>query len=67
MGKEEQLLEKEEEKSDSKSLNDLFGMDFKEDGNWTATNMNPTQAYRKLNRHERRQRAAIERLNSKKY
>lgn len=63
MDKEEQLLEETQKITieEPKSLNELFGLDFKENGDWTATNMNSTNVYRRLNRHERRQQKAIER------
>lgn len=48
-----------EEKTE-KSLNDLLGMNFNDDGSWTAKDLGNTPMYRKLNRKERRKQKAIE-------
>ena len=51
-------IKETEEQKEEKSLQDLLGMQFKEDGSWIAGN---SPIMRKLNRKERRKRDALER------
>ena len=56
----EETKENEEQKEE-KSLSDLLGMQFKEDGSWIAKDTGNSPIMRKLNRKERRKRDALER------
>ena len=47
-------MESIENKENSKSLSDLLGMQFKDDGTWSAKDVGQTTLYRKQNRKERR-------------
>lgn len=50
-----------------KSLSDVLGMNFKEDGTWEAKDIGNTPTYRKLNRKERRiQKATLKKLVKRK-
>ena len=42
--------ENDEVEVKEKSLSDVLGMDFKEDGSWTANDIGNTPMYRKMNR-----------------
>lgn len=50
-----------EEQKEEKSLSDLLGMQFKEDGSWIAKDIGNSPIMRKLNRKKRRKRDALER------
>jgi hypothetical protein len=60
------MTEETKNEKEEKSLNDLLGMDFKEDGSWTAKDLGNTPIYRKLNRKERRTQRAMQRKINKK-
>ena len=47
-------MESIENKKNLKSLSDLLGMQFKDDGAWSAKDIGQTKVYRKQNRKERR-------------
>lgn len=59
--------ENDEVEVKEKSLSDVLGMDFKEDGSWTANDIGNTPIYRKMNRKERRiQKATLRKLAKRK-
>lgn len=56
-----------EEVKEEKSFSELFGMDFKKDGSWTAKNYGNARTFRKKNRKERRvEQAILKKINKKK-
>lgn len=59
-------MESIDNKEKNKSLSDLFGMEFKNDGSWTAKDVGTTPKYRKLNRKERRIQKSIQNKINKK-
>ena len=57
----------ETEENKEKSLSDILGMSFKEDGSWEARDIGETPVYRKLNRKERRiQKATLRKMSKRK-
>ena len=56
----------EEEKKEEKSLFDLLGMKFNENGSWIAKDTGNSPIMRKLNHKERRIQKAIERRKKRK-
>ena len=47
-------MESIENNENSKSLSNLLGMKFEDDGSWSAKDIGQTNIYRKQNRKERR-------------
>lgn len=57
----EEIKEEKQEVKEEKSLSDLLGMQFKDDGSWTSNDYGNVPVMRKLNRKERRKRNALDR------
>lgn len=57
-------IDKEKEKKEQ-TLSKLLGMNFTEDGNWSANDIGQTPFYKKSNRKERRATKAILRKSKK--
>lgn len=57
----EEIKEEKQEVKEEKSLSDLLGMQFKDDGSWISNDYGNVPVMRKLNRKERRKRNALDR------
>ena len=59
--KQEGFEKESESEKDIRSLSQILGMNFKDDGSWTANDVGDVPVMRKLNRKERRKRDALSR------
>jgi len=57
----EENKQDENKTENEKSLSDILGMSFDENGNWSAKDVGNVPVMRKLNRKERRKRNALDR------
>jgi len=57
----EENKQEENKTENAKSLSDMLGMSFDENGNWSAKDIGKALMMRKLNRKERRKQNALDR------